>query len=110
MWKGLYKQSVESYILLVGINFTANILYTHIFLNIDRRSGMYVGQISLVYSKSRNIINSDLNKKEGNIKKYNNNSDLLKQQAQALTVTWVSETLHWLPVRRAYICISAAPI
>ena len=51
MWKGLYKQSVESYILLVGINFTANILYTHIFLNIDRRGGIYVRQISLVYSK-----------------------------------------------------------
>ena len=27
----------------------------------------------------------------------------------ALTVTWVSETLHWLLVRRARICISTAP-
>ena len=27
---------------------------------------------------------------------------------QALTVTWVSETLHRLLVRRAYICISTA--
>ena len=28
---------------------------------------------------------------------------------QALTVTWVLETLHWLLVRRAHICISTAP-
>ena len=28
---------------------------------------------------------------------------------QALTVTWVSETLHWLLVKRAHICISTAP-
>ena len=28
---------------------------------------------------------------------------------QALTVTWVSETLHWFLVKRAHICISTAP-
>ena len=28
---------------------------------------------------------------------------------QALTVTWVSKTLHWLLVRGAHICISTAP-
>ena len=29
---------------------------------------------------------------------------------QALTVTWVSETLHWILVRRVHICISTAPL
>ena len=33
----------------------------------------------------------------------------LTRGPQALTVTWVSETLHWLLVKRAHICISTAP-
>ena len=31
------------------------------------------------------------------------------KRPEALTVTWVSETLHWLLVKRAHICISTAP-
>ena len=44
-------------------------------------------------------------------KKEENRSVLFKKTRgpQTLTVTWVSETLHQLLIRRAHICISTSP-
>ena len=52
--------------------------------------------------KSNSVLNGDLSK-------YNEMVDNRTRGPQALTVTWVSETLHWLLVKRAHICISTAP-